>query len=86
MLVPHSALLLLSTLLTLQIRALSQLSYVFLTGTLSQLVAICIVMYDMIRQPDPGAVTQLVGDSSEHGTFQEAFVAAFSIVFAFGGQ
>ncbi|WIA36420.1 hypothetical protein OEZ86_007730 [Tetradesmus obliquus] len=69
-----------------QVRALSRLSSFFLLGTVSQLAAIGIVLYEMLRSPSPDAVTQLAGDSSEHGTFHEGFVAAFSIIFAFGGQ
>jgi hypothetical protein len=72
--------------LPVQVRALSQLSSFFLVGTCSQLAAIGIVLYEMVRSPNADAVTQLAGDSSEHGTFHESFVAAFSIIFAFGGQ
>lgn len=70
----------------MQVRALSRLSSFFLLGTVSQLAAIGIVLYEMLRSPSPDAATQLAGDSSEHGTFHEGFVAAFSIIFAFGGQ
>ncbi|KAF8063001.1 AVT1D [Scenedesmus sp. PABB004] len=66
-----------------QVRALSQLSWFFLTGTVAQLVAIGIVVYELLSDPDPAAKTELVRAS---GHYERQFVALFSMVFAFGGQ
>lgn len=67
----------------MQIRALSELSWFFLTGTTAQLVAIGIVIYELLSQPDPEAKTELVRNS---GHLQHQFVACFNMVFAYGGQ
>lgn len=67
----------------LQIRALSELSWFFLTGTTAQLIAIGIVIYELIRSPDPNAKTELVRNS---GHWERQFVAFFNMVFAYGGQ
>ena len=39
----------------IQVRSLAELSWVFTTGTGSQLVAIGIVLYELIADPDPNA-------------------------------
>jgi vesicular inhibitory amino acid transporter len=66
-----------------QIRALARLSWFFLTGTTAQLVAIGIVVYELLRNPDPEAKTELVRVS---GHYERQFVAIFNMVFAYGGQ
>lgn len=66
-----------------QIRALSELSWFFVTGTSAQLIAIGIVMYQLLTEPDPDAKTELVRRS---GHYERQFVAFFNMVFAFGGQ
>jgi hypothetical protein len=76
-------LLLLLLVLLLQIRALSELSWFFMTGTSAQLVAIGIVIYQLLSDPDPEAKTELVRNS---GHFERQFVAIFNMVFAYGGQ
>lgn len=67
----------------LQIRALAQLSWFFLTGTTAQLIAIGIVVYELLQHPDPEAKTELVRVS---GHYERQFVAIFNMVFAYGGQ
>jgi hypothetical protein len=54
-----------------------------LTGTCAQLVAIGIVIYELLTNPDPDAKTELVRNS---GHYERQFVALFNMVFAFGGQ
>jgi hypothetical protein len=66
-----------------QIRALAKLSWFFLTGTTAQLVAIGIVVYELLQNPDPEAKTELVRTS---GHYERQFVAIFNMVFAYGGQ
>ncbi|WIA19860.1 hypothetical protein OEZ85_005763 [Tetradesmus obliquus] len=66
-----------------QIRALSELSWFFMTGTSAQLVAIGIVIYQLLSDPDPNAKTELVRNS---GNYERQFVAIFNMVFAYGGQ
>jgi hypothetical protein len=66
-----------------QVRALARLSWFFLTGTSAQLVAIGIVVYELLSDPDPDAKTELVRNS---GHWERQFVAFFNLVFAFGGQ
>lgn len=66
-----------------QIRALAKLSWFFLTGTTAQLVAIGIVVYELLKNPDPEAKTELVRVS---GHYERQFVAIFNMVFAYGGQ
>ena len=67
----------------MQVRALARLSWFFLTGTTAQLVAIGIVIYELLRNPDPEAKTELVRVS---GHYERQFVAIFNMVFAYGGQ
>lgn len=67
----------------IQIRALAKLSWFFLTGTTAQLVAIGIVVYELLKNPDPEAKTELVRVS---GHYERQFVAIFNMVFAYGGQ
>ncbi len=69
--------------MAVQIRALARLSWFFLTGTTAQLVAIGIVVYELLRNPDPEAKTELVRVS---GHYERQFVAIFNMVFAYGGQ
>jgi hypothetical protein len=66
-----------------QIRALARLSWFFLTGTTAQLIAIGIVVYELLQNPDPQAKTELVRVS---GHYERQFVAIFNMVFAYGGQ
>lgn len=66
-----------------QIRALSELSWFFMTGTCAQLVAIGIVVYELLTSPDPEAKTELVRNS---GHWERQLVAVFNMVFAYGGQ
>eukprot|EP00878_Enallax_costatus_P017308 GHUV01018177.1.p1 GENE.GHUV01018177.1~~GHUV01018177.1.p1 ORF type:complete len:275 (+),score=23.84 GHUV01018177.1:278-1102(+) len=66
-----------------QVRALSKLSWFFLTGTSAQLAAIGIVTYELLSSPDPAAKTELVRNS---GHWERQFVAFFNMVFAYGGQ
>jgi len=63
----------------LQIRALSELSWFFVAGTSAQLVAIGIVMYQLLTEPDADAKTELVRNS---GHYERQFVAFFNMVFA----
>jgi vesicular inhibitory amino acid transporter len=68
----------------LQVRSLAQLSWVFSTGTGSQLIAIGIVLYELVREPDPE-----VKRSNQAVTWDNlipASVAVMNMIFAFGGQ
>ncbi len=68
-----------------QIRSLAELSWVFTTGTGSQLIAIGIVLYELIvnANPDAKCVNNAV-DSSQ--AIVPAAVAVMNMIFAFGGQ
>mmetsp|Transcript_35135 Transcript_35135/g.78203 ORF Transcript_35135/g.78203 Transcript_35135/m.78203 type:complete len:519 (+) Transcript_35135:215-1771(+) len=67
-----------------QIRSLAELSWVFMIGTGSQLIAIGIVVYELVMNPDPAAThtTQAVDLDS----LVPAAVAFMNMIFAFGGQ
>eukprot|EP00195_Chlamydomonas_chlamydogama_P017158 CAMPEP_0202897894 /NCGR_PEP_ID=MMETSP1392-20130828/6545_1 /ASSEMBLY_ACC=CAM_ASM_000868 /TAXON_ID=225041 /ORGANISM="Chlamydomonas chlamydogama, Strain SAG 11-48b" /LENGTH=530 /DNA_ID=CAMNT_0049583659 /DNA_START=191 /DNA_END=1783 /DNA_ORIENTATION=+ len=67
-----------------QIRSLSELTWVFLLGTGSQMVAIGIVIYELVMNPSPDAkhTTQEV----TWDNLVPAAVAFMNMIFAFGGQ
>ena len=65
-------------------RSLADLSIVFLAGTSSQLVAIAVVVYELLTNPDPDANHSLQSVSWSNAI--PAAVSIGAIVFAFGGQ
>ena len=67
-----------------QIRSLAELSWVFTTGTASQLIAIGIVLYELIADPDPHA--QRTNNAVTWDNIVPASVAIMNMIFAFGGQ
>ena len=77
-------LVLIASLILVQVRSLADLSIVFLVGTSSQLVAIALVLYELLANPDPAAKHSIQSISWENLT--ETAVATGAIVFAFGGQ
>ncbi|GAX75715.1 hypothetical protein CEUSTIGMA_g3158.t1 [Chlamydomonas eustigma] len=70
--------------LIVQVRSLAKLSWVFSTGTGSQLIAIGIVLYELVIDPNPEAKR-----SPQAVTWDNlipASVAVMNMIFAFGGQ
>ena len=67
-----------------QIRSLAELSWVFTAGTGSQLIAIAIVLYELIMDPDPNAKHSNQAISLD--TLVPSSVAIMNMIFAFGGQ
>ncbi len=70
--------------LAVQVRSLAELSWVFTTGTVSQLLAIGIVLYELIMNPDPDAKHS--NQAITIDTIVPASVAVMNMIFAFGGQ
>lgn len=77
-------LVLVASLVLVQVRSLADLSIVFLAGTSSQLVAIAIVLYELVSNPDPNAKHSFQSISWDN--LVQTAVSIGAIVFAFGGQ
>ncbi len=67
-----------------QIRSLAELSIIFLAGIISQLVAIGLIVYELVSNPDPEAKHSNQAVTVENAI--PASVALMNIIFAFGGQ
>jgi len=68
-----------------QVRSMAEMSWVFMTGTGSQLVAVAIVVYELVTNPDPNARTTNWAVQGA-ATYVPAAVALMNMIFAFGGQ
>ncbi|MEW5297296.1 MAG: hypothetical protein WDW36_000513 [Sanguina aurantia] len=68
-----------------QIRSLARLSWFFLLGTGSQLLAVAVVVYQLVSEPDREAVTEYYRPLTM-ATLPSQVVALMNIIFAFGGQ
>lgn len=69
-----------------QIRALSELSWLFLVGTFSQLVAVGIVVVSLLKSPSPDAGPRVVRPIDNWEDLVPSAVAVMNMIFAFGGQ
>lgn len=65
--------------------SLARLSWFFLLGTGSQLLAVAVVVYQLVSDPDPDAVTEYYRPLTA-ATLPSQVVALMNIIFAFGGQ